>query len=62
MSLRSPDLIIPSLKANAINQYKSSVGESGMSLEELKDETSKKCESNKRSIEIVESNFNPYYE
>ena len=61
-SLQSPDLIIPILEANANNKYKTSLGGSGRSLEVLKDTQSKKCNSNKQGIEIVESTFNPYYD
>ena len=58
---QSPDLIISSLKSNT-NKCKNNLGESGRSLEDRKNGKSKEYVSKTKSIEIVETNFNPYYE
>ena len=58
---QSPDLIISSLKSNT-NKCKNNLGESGRSLEDRKNGKSKEYVSKIKSIEIVETNFNPYYE
>ena len=60
---QSPDLIISSLNSNT-NKCKNNLGEYGRSLEEWKNGKSKEyvSKTKTKSIEIVETNFNPYYE